>query len=308
MQCSAFDMVAKIFFVIWKLILNLRSLHNFATSPVPFRRKETTVFNSSPSATSSIMSSSSMLRGLRVVPSFHKTSTGTSYSPYLWPSSTRTPPSTFAQNKFNSCSSSSRSISKFDKTDSQNTTSPTPTPPFQCSSTRTAFSAFYVNAKSPSFSTRTSFAQIGADETRKKYRDTTSKFLQLDRVQPPSTAEFSWSSTSSSRPCGADFPYTRSTTLTTSIEELQEHQGLALYTGYSQRLLLRDLHQREFRRSSTLTSSPRILDNYVHHVIHDRELFWSFIDAVNYLVYTANTVSALVQAKTRLPESEKGLH
>jgi hypothetical protein len=49
------------------------------------------------------------------------------------------------------------------------------------------------------------------------------------------------------------------------------------------------------------------LDNNVHHVIHDRELFWSFIDAVNYLVYTANTVSALVQAKTRLPESEKGL-
>ena len=151
-----------------------------------------------------------------------------------------------------------RSISKFDKTDSQNTRntpSPTPTPPFQCSSTRTAFSAFYVNAKSPSFSTRPSFAKIGADETRTKYSDTTSEFLQLDRVQQPSTVEFLWSSTSSSRPYGADLPYTRSTTLSTSIEELHQHQGLpALYSGDSQRLLLRDLHKREFCRSSTLTS------------------------------------------------------
>jgi hypothetical protein len=114
------------------------------------------------------MTSSSVFHGLREDPSFHKTSTRTSSSSYLWPSSTRTPPSTFAQNKFNSCSSSSRSISKFDEPENNhNTSSPTPTPPFQCSSTRTAFSAFYVNAKSPSFSTRTSFAQIGADETRK---------------------------------------------------------------------------------------------------------------------------------------------
>ena len=219
------------------------------------------------------MSSSSMLHGLCEDPSFHKTSTGTSSSSYLWPSSTRTPPLTFAQNKFNSCSSSSRSISKFDEPENNlNTSSPTPTPPFQFSSTQTALSAFYVNAKSSNFSTRTSFAQIGADETRKQYRDTTSKFLPLDRVQHPSTAEFSWSPTSSSRPYGADFPYSRSTTLTSTIEELQEHQGLALYSGYSQRLLLRDLHQREFCRSSTLTSSPRILDNNVHHVIHDREL------------------------------------
>ena len=196
------------------------------------------------------MSSSSMLRGLREDPSFHTTSTRTSSSPYLWPSSTRTPPSTFAQNKFNSCSSSSRSISKFDEPENNhNTSSPTPTPPFQFSSTQTALSAFYVNAKSSNFSTRTSFAQIGADETRKKYRDTTSKFLPLDRVQHPSTAEFSWSPTSSSRPYGADFSYSRSTTLTSTIEELheQEFEELpALYCGYIHRLLLRDLHQRDF--------------------------------------------------------------
>jgi hypothetical protein len=104
------------------------------------------------------------------------------------------------------------------------------------------------------------------------------------------TPEFSWSPTSSPSPGGTVHSYERFTTLTsTSRLAVCDQQEANLFSAYKQRLLLRDLHQWKFSRTSTSSSSPRIFEDSIHADV-DRCQLWDFVDCVNKLVNISNKV------------------